>query len=173
MIGPVEAILVIPALAIPVLALISDYRLGAGLNILACAMTFTAALSLLFTEHPRSDLVIIDDFNIFFIILTTFVGFTTSIFSASYLAHEIEIGRLTPTFLRFYHAMYQALMCAMNVALVANNASGLNLVIAAIVFWNSTYIADALSSAAWPWAALGLRSPWPKRIKKPPGNPKR
>jgi hypothetical protein len=27
-IGPVEAILVVPALAIPVLALISDYRLG-------------------------------------------------------------------------------------------------------------------------------------------------
>jgi hydrogenase-4 component F len=64
-IGPVEAILVIPAVAIPVLALISNYRLGAGLNILACAMTFSAALSLLFTEHPRSDLIIIDDFNIF------------------------------------------------------------------------------------------------------------
>ena len=27
---------------------------------------------------------------------TTFVGFTTSVFSASYIAHEIEIGRLTP-----------------------------------------------------------------------------
>jgi hydrogenase-4 component F len=120
-IGPVEAILVVPALAIPVLALISDYRLGAAVNMLACATTFAAALSLLFTDHPRGDLVIIDDFNIFFIILTTFVGFTTSIFSASYLAHEIEIGRLTPAYLRFYHAMYQGLMCAMNAALVANN----------------------------------------------------
>jgi hypothetical protein len=30
-IGPVEAILVIPAIAIPILALISNYRLGAGL----------------------------------------------------------------------------------------------------------------------------------------------
>ena len=116
MIGPVEAILVIPGVAIPVLALISNYRLGAGLNILACAMTLTAALSLLFTEHRRSDLIIIDDFNIFLIVLTTFVGFTTSIFSATYLAHEIEIGRLTPAFLRFYHTMYQALMCAMNAA---------------------------------------------------------
>jgi len=25
-------------------------------------------------------------------------------FSASYIGHELEIGRLTPTFLRFYHA---------------------------------------------------------------------
>jgi hypothetical protein len=30
-IGPVEAVLVIPAISIPVLALISNYRLGAGL----------------------------------------------------------------------------------------------------------------------------------------------
>ena len=121
MTGPVEAILVIPAVALVVLALVSNYRLGAGLNILACGLTFAAALSLVFTEHPRSDLIIIDDFNIFLIILTTFVGLTTSIFSASYLAHEIGTGRLTPAFLRFYHAMYQALMGAMNVALVANN----------------------------------------------------
>src|SRR5262252_4856812 len=121
MIGPVEAILVIPAVAVPILALVSGYRLGAALNIVAGALTLGAAAALLFTEHPRSDLIIIDDFNIFLIILTTFVGFTTSIFSATYLAHEIEIGHLTPLFLRFYHAMYQAMMCAMNVALVANN----------------------------------------------------
>ena len=89
MIAPVEAILIIPAIAIPILALVSSYRLGAALNILACALTLSAAVALLFTEQPRSDLIIIDDFNIFLIILTTFVGFTTSIFSASYLAHEI------------------------------------------------------------------------------------
>ena len=53
--------------------------------------------------------------------LTTFVGFTTSLFSATYIAHEIETGRLTTTFVRFYHAMYQVLMFAMNLALVANN----------------------------------------------------
>src|SRR5206468_2975647 len=56
-----------------------------------------------------------------FIVLTTFVGFTTSVFSASYIGHELETGRLTPTNLRFYHAMYQTLMFAMNLALVANN----------------------------------------------------
>ena len=50
------------------------------------------------------------------IVLSTFVGFTTSIFSASYIAHEVEIGRLTPAYLRFYHAMYQVLMFAMNLA---------------------------------------------------------
>ena len=33
---------------------------------------------------------------------------------ASYIGHELEIGRLTPRYLRFYHAMYQTLMFAMN-----------------------------------------------------------
>ncbi len=159
MINPVEAVLVIPATAIPILALISNYRLGAGLNILACAMTFIAALSLLFTEHPRSDLIIIDDFNIFFIVLTTFVGFTTSIFSATYLAHEIEIGRLTPVFLRFYHAMYQALMLAMNAALVANNIGlmwvGVEVATLSTVMMVGIYRTPEAIEAAWKYFILG------------------
>src|SRR6185312_11525243 len=43
------------------------------------------------------------------------------VFSASYVGHEVETGRLTPAYLRFYHAMYQILMFAMNLALMANN----------------------------------------------------
>ena len=34
--------------------------------------------------------------NILFIILNTLVGFTASVFSASYIGHEIETGKLTP-----------------------------------------------------------------------------
>src|SRR5258708_2560889 len=159
MIAPVEAILIIPAIAIPVLALISGYRLGAAVNVFACALTLTAATSLLFTEHPRSDLIIIDDFNIFLIILTTFVGFTTSIFSATYLAHEIEIGRLTPVLLRFYHAMYQALMCAMNVALVANNIGlmwvGVEVATLSTVMMVGIYRTPEAIEAAWKYFILG------------------
>ena len=54
--------------------------------------------------------LLVDDLNATFIVLTTFVGFTTSVFSASYIGHELETGRLTPPFVRFYHAMYQVLM---------------------------------------------------------------
>jgi hydrogenase-4 component F len=159
MIGPVEATLIIPAIAIPILALVSGYRLGAALNILACALTLSAATALLFTEHPRSDLIVIDDFNVFLIILTTFVGFTTSIFSATYLAHEIEIGRLTPLFLRFYHAMYQALMCAMNVALVANNIGlmwvGVEVATLSTVMMVGIYRTPEAIEAAWKYFILG------------------
>ncbi len=159
MIAPVEAILILPATAIPVLALISSYRLGAMVNIFACALTLTAATTLLFTEHPRSDLIIIDDFNIFLLILTTFVGFTTSIFSATYLAHEIEIGRLTPVLLRFYHAMYQALMFAMNVALIANNIGlmwvGVEVATLSTVMMVGIYRTPEAIEAAWKYFILG------------------
>jgi hydrogenase-4 component F len=159
MIGPAEAVLIIPAIAVPILALVSGYRLGAALNMLACALTLGAAVALLFTERPRGNLIIIDDFNIFLIVLTTFVGFTTSIFSATYLAHEIETGRLTPFFLRFYHAMYQALMCAMNAALVANNIAlmwvGVEVATLSTVMMVGIYRTPEAIEAAWKYFILG------------------
>ena len=117
-----DAILVIPAGAAAVLALLPGYRLGARLNVLACLLTLTASLLLLSPDRPEPGrYLFVDDLNVVFIILTTFIAFTTSVFSATYIAHELEIGRLTPQYLRFYHATYQVLMFAMNLALAANN----------------------------------------------------
>ena len=101
--------------------MLPGYRASARLNMLAALLSFLTALSLLFVRPRAGPYLHVDDLNNVFIVLTTFVGFTTSVFSASYIDHEIEIGRLTPTFVRFYHAMYQVLMFAMNLALVANN----------------------------------------------------
>ena len=159
MISPVEALLIIPAVAIPVLALITNYRLGATLNVIACAATLGAGIALLFADRVRTDLLIVDDFNIFFVVLTTFVGFTTSVFSATYIAHEIEIGRLTPTFLRFYHAMYQAMIGAMNVALVANNIGlmwvGVEVATLSTVMMVGIYRTPEAIEAAWKYFILG------------------
>ena len=113
MIAPMHAILVIPAIAMVLLALVPSYRLGAFLNMLASGLTFMAGISLSFGPHYRDDIFIVDDFNIYLITLTTFIAFTTSIFSASYIGHEIEAGRLTRLFLRYYHALYQAMIGAM------------------------------------------------------------
>ena len=159
MTGPVEIILAVPVIAIAVLSLVSSYRIGAVLNIAACAVTFCAAAALPFTGHQRSDLVIIDDFNVFLVILTTFVGLTTSVFSASYLAHEIGIGRLTPAFLRFYHAMYQALMGAMSAALIANNIAlmwvGVEVATLSTVMMVGIYRTPEAIEAAWKYFILG------------------
>ena len=117
-----SAILVIPAVAAAVLALVPGYLLGSRLNVLAALLTLVASLLLLSPDRPEPGrYLFIDDLNVVFIVLTTFIGFTTSVFSATYIAHELEIGRLTPQYLRFYHSMYQVLMFAMNLALSANN----------------------------------------------------
>ena len=118
----VEWVILIPLTAAALLAVLPGYRLTARLNVAAAFLTLLAALSLLFVPHPApGPYLLVDDLNVVFIALNTFVGFTTSVFSASYVGHELETGRLTPAYLRFYHAMYQLLMGAMNLALVANN----------------------------------------------------
>jgi hydrogenase-4 component F len=105
------ATLAIPLLAAIVLALLPGYRVTARLNVLATLLTLIAALFLFFTERSEAgSYLIVDDVNIVFLVLTTFVAFTTSLFSASYIAHELATGRLTPAYLRFYHATYQVLM---------------------------------------------------------------
>ncbi|MGC1354752.1 MAG: hydrogenase 4 subunit F, partial [Xanthobacteraceae bacterium] len=114
-------VLVIPAVAAVLLAVLPNYRATARINVLATTLTLLCALSLFFAKPVPGAYFLVDDLNNTFIVLTTFVGWTTSIFSASYIGHEIDIGRLTPRSVRFYHAMYQILMFAMNLALIANN----------------------------------------------------
>ena len=119
-----------------------------------------AAARLLFVERPAPGrYLLVDDLNIVFIVLNTFVGFTTSVFSASYIAHELETGRLTPTHLRFYHAMYQVLMFGMNLALVANNIGlmwvAIELATLTTVLMVGIYRTHEALEAAWKYFILG------------------
>ena len=153
-------ILLIPAFAVVVLAFVPHYRLGAAINVLAAGRDLLRSASLLFAgERVRSDIFIVDDFNIYLVTLTTFVGFTTAIFSASYIGHELETGRLTPTFLRFYHALYQAMLGAMNVALVANNIGllwvGVEVATLSTVMMVGIYRTPEAVEAAWKYFILG------------------
>ncbi len=155
----VAAVLAIPAVAAALLALLPSYWLSARLNVLATLLTFLAALSLFFERPPAGPYVLVDDLNNVFIVLTTFVGFTTSVFSASYIEHELETGRLTPAFLRFYHAMYQVLMFAMNLALVTNNIGvmwvGIELATLTTVLMVGIYRTHEALEAAWKYFILG------------------
>src|SRR5437868_10108945 len=117
----VRAILIIPAVSAVLLAFLPDDRTTARLNVLGTLLTLVCAVALFFVRPEPGLFLIVDDVNVVFIVLNTFVGFTTSVFSASYIAHELETGRLTPVYLRFYHAMYQVMIGGMNLALTANN----------------------------------------------------
>jgi hydrogenase-4 component F len=155
----VAAVLIIPGVAGLLLAVVSSYRLGAAINVVATAMTLASA-SVLVAARPVPTLYLsVDDFNIFLIVLNTFVAFTTSLFSASYIAHELTSGRLTPGNLRFYHALYQVLMLAMNLALLANNIGlmwvAIELATLTTVLMVGIYRTPASLEAAWKYFVLG------------------
>ena len=156
----VAAVLLIPLAAAALLALLPGYRATSRLNVAASLLTLLAALSLLTGARPApGSYLLIDDLNIVFVTLNTFVGFTTSLFSASYIAHEIETGRLTPTYLRFYHAMYQVMMFGMNLALVANNIGlmwvAVELATLTTVLMVGIYRTHEALEAAWKYFILG------------------
>ena len=156
---PLDMVLLVPAIATALLAILPGYRLGAAINVVACGLTFFASVGLLQAERVRSDFFLIDDFNIYLVLLTTFVALTTSIFSASYIDHELENGKLTPRFVRFYHALYQAMLCAMNLALVANNFGllwvGVEVATLSTVMMVGIYRTPEALEAAWKYFILG------------------
>ena len=155
----VRVILLVPACSAVLLALLPDDRVTARLNVLGTLLTFLASTGLFFVRPDPGSFLIVDDVNVVFIVLTTFVGFTTSVFSASYIAHELETGHLTPAYLRFYHAMYQTLMFAMNLALLANNVGlmwvAVELATLTTVLMVGIYRTPAALEAAWKYFLLG------------------
>ncbi|WP_298110570.1 hydrogenase 4 subunit F [Bradyrhizobium sp.] len=154
-----NALLLLPAIAATVLALLPGYRLSARLNVGASGISLIAALLLLVRRPAPDALFLVDDLNVVFLILNNFIGFTTSIFSATYIGHELEIGRLTPRYLRFYHAMYQVMMFGMNLALVSNSIGlmwvGVELATLSTVVMVGIYRTPAAIEAAWKYFILG------------------
>ena len=156
---PIAAVLIAPLAAAAVLAAIPGYRLSAALNVAASGVSFLIAASLLFSRPAATRYLAIDDLNIVFIVLNTFVGFTTSWFSASYIGHELDSGHLSPGHVRFYHAMYQVMMFGMNLALVANNIGlmwvAVELATLTTVVMVGIYRTEAAIEAAWKYFILG------------------
>lgn len=156
---PLAAVLVIPLAAAALLAVLPGHRLTAPLNALVSFLSLAAAAMLPIFRPEAGRYLMIDDLNVVFIVLTTFVGFTTSVFSASYIAHELQTGRLTSVYLRFYHAMYQILMFSMNLALIANNIGlmwvAIELATLTTVLMVGIYRTHEALEAAWKYFILG------------------
>ena len=159
MIDALIGVLLIPAVAAVLLAALPGYRLTARINVLAAFLSFATAVSLFVVEPQSGPYLLVDDLNKVFIVLTTFIGFTTAMFSASYIGHEIEIGRLTPTFVRFYHAMYQTLMFSLSLALIANNIGlmwvAIEIATLTTVLMVGIYRTHEALEAAWKYFILG------------------
>ena len=152
-------LLAIPAAGAFVLAAIPGYRVSAGVNAVVCACTLLCA-GLLYSHRPEPSLyLLVDDVNTVFLIVSALVGFTTSVFSAGYIAHELQTKRLRVRDVRFYHAMYQLLMLAMNLALVSNNIGlmwvAIEVATLTTVLMVGIYRTSAALEAAWKYFILG------------------
>ncbi len=155
----VDALLVIPAATALLVAFLSNYRVTAYINCIASGLTFLFAVALLFQRPEPGNYLLVDDLNIVFVVLSTFIGFTTSAYSASYIGHEIDIGKLKPAHVRFYHAMYQSMLFAMNLALLANNIGlmwvAVEVATLTTVLMVGIYRTPEALEAAWKYFILG------------------
>ena len=152
-------IVALPVATAALLAALPSYRLSASINVVSALVTFLASVSLFAVAPPPGPYLLVDDLNVVFIALNAFVGFTASVFSATYIAHEVETGRLKKANLKFYHAMYQFLLFSMNLALLANNIGlmwvAIELATLTTVLMVGIYRTPEAIEAAWKYFILG------------------
>ncbi|MGE5516482.1 MAG: hydrogenase 4 subunit F [Bacteroidota bacterium] len=156
--NPLTWILAIPLASAGLLAVLPNWRVASWVNVVVAIATFAASL-VLFTHRPEpTRLLFIDDFNVYLVALTAFIGMTTAIFSAAYIARETEAERLSAMHLRFYHSMYQAFLFTMLLALTANNTGVMWVSVEAAtlttVLMVSLYRSREAIEAAWKYFIL-------------------
>ncbi|HSH47218.1 MAG TPA: hypothetical protein VK991_01315, partial [Halomonas sp.] len=117
--------LLAPVAGAVVLALLTSLRQAGWVNVAACAVSLAAAVWLAWTVAAAGEIsgfsFRVDAFNVYLVVLTTFVGLTTSIFSRPYMRHVCDSGQTSVTGMRIYHAMYQGFMFTMLLALTTDN----------------------------------------------------
>jgi hydrogenase-4 component F len=154
--------LCIPAFSAVVLAVLRSPRDGALVNVGAAAAGFGASSWLAWTvlaQGPiRGEQFQVDAFNVYLIALTSFVGMTTSIFSRPYMAHELELKRVTPRRMRLYHGSFQGFLFTMLLSLSTNNLGVLWVALEgatlATVLLVSLYRTPESIEAAWKYFIL-------------------
>ncbi len=156
--------LLIPLTGIVVLALIGHWRQAGWVNVALSAATLASALTLALAVYAHGSLIspsrmfYIDAFNVYLVVLTALVGFTTAIFSRPYMRHEVESRQLGKNRMRLYHSMYQAFMFTMMAALTTNNVGILWVAMEgatlATVLLVSLYRTPEAVEAAWKYFIL-------------------
>ena len=146
------------------LALYGHKERAGELSAVMSFLTFAAAAVLtarIVGEGPIrvfNEMFFVDSFNVFLVALTALVGFTTSLFSRSYMRNEEHAGKLTPARLRLYHSMFQLFMFTMLLALLTNNMGILWVAMEAAtlttVLLVSLYRTPASLEAAWKYFIL-------------------
>ena len=153
-----------PVVGAILLAFYGDRAQASRLNVLVSLVTFIASALLAMRVGREGALLayneafFVDSFNVFLVVLTAFVAFTTSIFSRPYMLNEQEHGRITAGRLRLYHCMYQVFVFTMLLVLLTNNMGilwvALEAATLATVLLVSLYRTPASIEAAWKYFIL-------------------
>ncbi|MBI5179262.1 MAG: hydrogenase 4 subunit F [Nitrospinae bacterium] len=146
------------------LAIIGDRRLAAEINILASFATFVISLFLAVDVYHSGGMTaadnyfFVDAFNVYLVVLTTFVSTTTAVFSRNYMRFERAHGKVGHKGMRFYHAMFQMFIFAMLLALLTNNVGvlwiSMELATLSTVLLVSLYRTPSSVEAAWKYFIL-------------------
>jgi hydrogenase-4 component F len=160
----IALVLGLPLAGAAIQGAIGHRSFAAKLNVAASLATFLASAALTVRVAREGQLLafdrqfFVDPFNVFLVALTAFVGFTTSIFSDSYMRIEEEHKRLSPARLRLYHSMFQLFMFTMLLALLTNNMGilwvAMEAATLATVLLVSLYRTPASLEAAWKYFIL-------------------
>ena len=144
------------------LALVKRLPIAGWLNVLVCLISLAGAL-VLAVETTSHNVIAgfgfrIDAFNVYLLVLTAFVGVTTSIFSRPYMQYVCSSGLTNTSGMRLYHAMYQVFLFTMLLALSTDNLGILWVAVEgatlATVLLVSLYRTPEAIEAAWKYFIL-------------------
>ncbi len=155
-------IVLIPLFGALILALKLPLARAGWINIAVSASTFIATVVLALQVADAGQVTAmsfhVDAFNVYLLVLTAFVGMTTSVFSRPYMRHVCETGKTTERGMRLYHAMYQAFMFTMLLALSTDNLGVMWVAVEgatlATVLLVSLYRTPEAIEAAWKYFIL-------------------
>ncbi len=147
-----------------VLAFVGDRKFAPEINIACSLATFAVSIALAIQVYNEGSFVaggkffFIDAFNIYLVVLTSFVSTTTAVFSRRYMRREREHGRVGHWGMRFYHAMFQLFIFAMLLSLLTNNLGvlwiAMELATLSTVLLVSLYRTPTAIEAAWKYFIL-------------------
>ena len=154
--------LLAPVTGALLLSLAWPLAVAGWINVMIAAISFGAASTLAWNVAAGAEVAgysfRVDDFNVYLVVLTTFVGLTTSIFSRPYMRHVCDTGLTSERGMRVYHAMYQAFMFTMLLALTTDNLGVLWVAVEgatlATVLLVSLYRTPEAIEAAWKYFIL-------------------
>ena len=151
-----------PALGAALLAPIPSLGLAGWFNLGVSGLSFAASVGLAVEVARHGGFTqggfVVDAFNVYLVVLTSFVALTTGVFSRPYMAHLCHSGRLTRRRMRLYHAMYQGFLFTMLLALTTDNLGILWIAVEgatlSTVLLVSLYRTPGAVEAAWKYFIL-------------------